>query len=477
MPHTVGPRPPKLRKYQENTLDDLRRALRRHRSVLLQSPTGSGKSVMIAHMMRTSAERGMRSWLICHRRELIDQLSDHLWSVGVSHGIIAAGSRQTHDPIQVASVQTLVRRLDKLLPPDLLAIDEAHHATATTYRKIVEHCRGAWIVGLSATPQRTDGTGLGDIFDGMVHGPTVAELTKLGYLSPYRIIAPAKPIDMTGVRSRMGDYVTSELEAVVDQGELTGSAVEHYVKYVAPGTCLVYCVSRAHAHHVTDAYLEAGILAQYVAGDTTPEVRRLAIEGFKNGMPPVIVSVDLFGEGLDAPGLRAVQLLRPTKSLILHLQQVGRALRIEDGKDSAIILDHCGNSWLHGLPDDFREWSLEGRAKKDSELSAPSLRHCPECFSIYRAILGACPLCGWEPKVEPRILEETDEELVEIDQVEHRRLRKGEEGRARGLEALVALAVERKYRPGWAARKQSYRSKEPLDKLRAEENRIRREMR
>ncbi len=477
MPDQTGAQPPKLREYQTDTLNDVRTALRSHRRVLLQSPTGSGKSVMIAHMMRTSAQRGMRSWLICHRRELIDQLSEHLWSVGVSHGIIAAGKSHTHDPIQVASVQTLVRRLDKLPPPALLAIDEAHHATASTYRKIVEHCDRSWIVGLSATPQRTSGEGLDDIFDALVHGPTVSDLTSQGFLSPYRIIAPAKPIDLSGVHSRMGDYVKSELEAVVDQTELTGSAVAHYKKFVAPHTCLVYCVSRAHAHHVNDAYLAAGIDSAYVAGDTPGPERTALVAGFKRGRPKVIVSINLFGEGLDAPGLRAVQLLRPTKSLILHLQQVGRALRIEEGKENAIILDHCGNSWIHGLPDDERDWSLEGRKKKDSDESAPSLRHCPECFSIYRAILGACPLCGWEPVTVPHILEETDDELVEIDQLEHRRLRKREESTARGLQALVELAVGRGYKRGWAARRQSFRSHEPIAQLRVEEDKIRRGMR
>lgn len=455
-----------LRDYQANAIDELRGALRTHRRALLQSPTGSGKSVIIAHMMRESARRGLSSWLVCHRRELLDQLSDQLWDLDVQHGMIAGGKSGTKDAVQVASVQTLVRRLHKLPPPDLLAVDEAHHATAKTYRKIIDHCSRAWTIGLTATPQRTDGTGLGDIFDTLVRGPDVATLTRRGFLAPYRIIAPPHPMDTTGVHSKGGDYVKSELEVVVDQSTVTGNAVQHYKKYVHPRTCLVYCVTRAHARHVTEAYQRAGIFAVYVAGDTPAAERRVAIEGFRKGMPPVIVSVDLFGEGLDAPGLVAVQLLRPTRSLILHLQQIGRALRVEEGKDEAIILDHAGNTWLHGLPDDEREWTLEGREKKNGkpQLAAPSLRHCPNCFSIFKAQLGKCPACGYTPQVKERVPEETDEELVEIQKAQHRKMRRMEEGRARDLESLVRLAQSRGYKVSWAGIRYWLRNKKRISR-------------
>jgi DNA repair protein RadD len=450
---------PKLRDYQDKALADMRVELRQGLSVLLRSPTGSGKGVIIAHMMRVSAERGMTSWLLCHRKELITQLSDHLWSLGVQHGVIAAGRTPTHDPVQIGSVQTVVRRLGRMPPPRLLVIDEAHHATANTYRKIIEHCKDSFLVGPTATPQRTDGTGLGDIFDVIVHGPEVSELIDRGYLSQYRIIAPSQAIDTAGVHSRGGDYVTGELEAVVNQAAITGRAVEHYMEYVHPRTCLVYCVSRAHARHVAETYQKAGIAAVYVGGDTPPDERKLAIDGFRNGMPQVIVSVDLFGEGLDAPGLKAVQLLRPTKSLILHLQQIGRALRVEEGKGRAIILDHVGNTWVHGLPDEEREWTLEGKKKAGTGDSAIGLRHCPKCFSIFRAVLRGCPLCGWVAVVEARILEETDEKLVEIDVAALRAHRKKEERGAKDLESLVRLGLDRGYQPAWAGIRHALRTK------------------
>lgn len=477
---------PTLRDYQDESVKRLRAAMRRSRRVILQSPTGSGKTVTAAYMVARAQERGLSSNLVVHRRELVKQISEALWSAHVRHGFIAAGRTMTKDDVHVSSVQTLVRRMDRVPTPDLVIVDECHHATATTYRKVLDDWPDAWVIGLTATPSRTDGQGLGDVFDEIVEGPDVGDLIERGYLSPYRVIAPSEPLDVSRVPISRGDFQRKGLEVVVDNKAVIGDAVRHYQKYVAPKTCLVYCVSRAHARHVTEAYREAGIDAHYVAGDTPDGERERAVEWFRRGRIPVIVSVDLFGEGLDCPGLTAVQLLRHTTSLGLHLQQIGRALRIEPGKDCAIILDHVGNTWRHGLPDDEREWSLEGRKitkKKAEELQAPDLRHCPECFAIFRAS-QVCPSCGHQFEIKGAMPEHEDGELEEIDPEEHRRRRaaerKREEAQARGLRALTELAIERDYKPGWAARRQSFRrdgESASLAELRKMENEIRRELR
>ena len=449
--------PPTLRKYQKRLQDQVRVELRTHQCVLLQSPTGSGKTLLTASMIGTAAKREMRSWFTVHRIELVRQTSDALWLSGVPHGKIAANHPETTDIVQVATIQSLIRRLGRLPKPRFIIIDEAHRAVSASYRKLIEACPDAFVVGLTATPCRTDGRGLDDIFQALVTGPTVTDLTRAGYLSPYRIVAPGKPVDTSEIHTRGGDWAKDELEVLVDQSSIIGSAVAHYQRYVFPGTCLVYCVSRLHARHVTEVYRQSGINAVYVAGDTTKSDREQAIEGFRTGQPPVIVSVDLFGEGLDVPGLNAVQLLRPTQSLGLFLQQVGRGLRVEEGKRHLVILDHVGNSWRHGLPDDAREWTLEGRkrGKGKVEPGAIALRHCSKCFSIFPAVCSACPNCGAEYLIRGRLPEEEDGELQEIEAEEHRRARKQsrrEEGIAGGesLEALVALGVERGYKPGWA---------------------------
>jgi DNA repair protein RadD len=460
---------PALRPYQATLIADVRAELRTHKRVVLQAPTGSGKTVLTAHMIREAARRGRSAWFMVHRNELLEQTSKALYYSDVPHGRIAAGCSMTKDPVQVASVQTLVRRLDRVDPPDLIVVDEAHHTVASSYRAILDHCPNAYVVGLTATPIRTDGTGLGDLFSGLVLGPSVQDLIAQGYLAPYRIVAPPSKVDLTGVHRRGGDYVRGELEAVVDRATIMGDAVEHYQKHVQrkangrPPTCLTYCVSRQHAKHVEAAYRQAGVDARYCAGDTPKAERDAIVAGFRVGVPPVIVSVDLFGEGLDVPGLFAVQLLRPTVSLTLHLQQIGRALRPETGKDYALVLDHVGNTWKHGLPDDDRDWSLEGEArrkKKATDETAPGIRICDKCFAVYRITLPACPVCGAVPEIKGRGgPEQVDGELEELDPEIHRqrRMRRIEEGRADTLEALVSLALERGYKPGWAGIKYAVR--------------------
>jgi DNA repair protein RadD len=474
---------PILRPYQATALADVRAALRHHRRVLLVSPTGSGKTVLTARMIQGAQERGLRTWFIVHRRELLQQTCGALWGLGVHHGAIAAGRPRTRDLVQVASVQTLGRRDLATLPaPDLIVVDEAHHATAATYRRVLDAYPEAWVVGLTATPERTDGAGLGDLFDALVMGPTVGELIGAGYLSPYRLVAPPQTVDVGGVRTQRGDYARGELAAVVDRASIVGDAVAHYRRHVGsnPGppsarSCLVYCVNRAHARHVAEAYVQAGISAAYVAGDTPDAERAEAIAGFRRGSPAVLVSVDLFGEGLDVPGLAAVQLLRPTQSLSLHLQQIGRALRVEDGKPHATVLDHVGNTWRHGLPDDERDWTLEGRRnrKKAAEDPGPALRHCPRCHAIYRASLQACSACGTAAPPAPRTGPEVVEgELVEVDLEARRKLRRREQAQARTLEELVRMAKRDGMKPGWAGAVWAARTGQPKQAAMAQARRI-----
>jgi len=441
---------PQLRDYQHDLIKRLRHTMRSARRVVVQSPTGSGKTVLTAHMIRRAAEKNLRCWFLVHRRELLKQTSDALWLSGVPHGLIAAGRTPTHDLVQVATVQTLVKRLGVVPPPSLLVIDEAHHTAAASYRQIVEHCAGAHIVGLTATPCRTDGRGLDDLFDAIVLGPAVADLMDAGYLARYRVICPPGAVDVSGVHIRGGDYARDEMDAIVGQRSVVAGNVEHYLRFIAPRSCLVYTVSRAHARLVEAAYREAGVDAMYCGGDTPADERNVIVDRFKRGKLPVIVSVDLFSEGLDVPGLHSVQLLRPTKSLALHLQQVGRALRPEAGKEYALILDQTSNSHTHGLPDDERAWTLEGKKRsRKAEPLGPPIRNCPECFALYHATLRECPACGHETEATHRTPEEVEGELVEMSAAEFRAQRH-EIGRARTLQELVQVAKKRGKQISWA---------------------------
>lgn len=472
---------------QDEFVDDIREAFRSHQAVLAQAPTGYGKTIVASYIAKGAAAKKRRVTFTVHRKNLITQTAVTFEKFGVPYGIIAAGHRQAnHELVQIASIQSLVRRLDTAPPVDLLIVDECHLACSASWSKVLKFYRerGARLLGNTATAARLDGRPLSEHFDTIVVGPSMQRLIDAGRLSDYNIIAPNIP-DLSGVRKLGGDYRVGDLEQVINDQHLVGNAVKHYKKWMPGRRALAFCVSIAASEITAQRFSEAGVPAAHIDGTTPDERRQEIIHDFADGRILVLCNVDLVTTGFDLSSqvgrevpVEGIILLRPTASVVLFLQMVGRGMRYKP--DPAIILDHSGATLAHGLPCQEREWSLDGRTKKDSNGSAPSLRHCPECFSIYRATLGACPLCGWEPKVEPRILDETDEELVEIDKLEHRRLRVGEERRARGLGALVALAVERGYAPGWAARRQSYRTdgmKGSFKRLLNEENQIRREMR
>lgn len=439
-----------LRPYQTALLDDARAAFRNgDRSVLIQLPTGGGKTVSGSHMIGGSSRRGKVCWWLSHRRELIAQTSRTFSAVGITHGIIAGGhSSDPHKLAQIGSVQTVARRLDRLAPPDLIIFDECHHLGAAQWAKIFEAFPEAKIVGLTATPWRLDGKGLGRWFNTMVNGPTVADLIENGSLSRYRLFAPSTP-DLSGVATQMGDYKKDSLAAAMDKPSIVGDAVAHYRKLCTGKRAVAFAVNIEHSQHIVEQFRGAGIPAEHVDGTMDTNSRDAAIQRFIAGETLILSNCELFGEGFDVPAIEAAILLRPTKSLSLHLQQVGRALRPAPGKSEAIILDHAGNSLIHGLPDDDREWSLEDRAKrKAGEKSTVAIKSCPSCFHIHRPA-PACPQCGHAYVAAVREIEHVEGELQEVDLQALRIQKKKEVANARSREALEAIAKQRGYKPGW----------------------------
>ena len=442
-----------LRDYQKDIIAKTRSNMRHGvRANLIQSPTGSGKTLLTAHMLKTAAEKGMASWFVVHRRELIKQSRDAFDGEGVKHGIIAANMDVAKTAlIQIASVQTLARRFHKYRVPSLIVWDECHHIAANSWAKIFNSFPNAFHIGLTATPERMDGTGLGKWFRAMIEGPSVAWLIKNGYLAPYKLFAPGN-IDLTGVRTRMGDYVGSELTSIVDRPSITGDAIKHYVKHASGRRAVVFCASIAHSKHVTQQFNDAGIVAEHVDGETDSSLRDQSIRRFKDGTTRILSNVELFGEGFDVPCIEAVVLLRPTKSLGLFLQQVGRSLRPSPGKQHAIILDHAGNCRLHGLPDEKRAWSLEGRSKAERKQPPVGLRICSECFGAQRRGPAECIYCGHIFEVESRKIQEIEGELSEVDILAYKKRKKSEQFGARTLHELIRLGTQRGYKsPYWWA--------------------------
>lgn len=446
-----------LRAYQTEAIDAVRQSFAAgRRAPLLVAPTGAGKTVIFSYITQNARAKGRRVMILTHRAELLDQTSRALTGLGVDHGVVAAG--RTADPaqaVQVAGVQTLVRRLDYVRPPDLIIIDEAHHAAAGSWRAIVRAYPDARLLGVTATPERLDGKSLGDVFDDLIRGPEVAGLIAQGFLSPPKHFAPPTALDMSGVRTVAGDYNKADLERAVDRPTITGDAVAHYQRLCPGAPAIAFCTSILHATHVAQDFKAAGYRWEVFDGTLSPTERREVVEGLGTGALHGISSCEIVSEGFDLPCVTAAILLRPTQSLGLYLQQVGRVLRPHAAKTHALILDHVGNTLRHGLVTQRREWSLEGagprrRRKKDDEEEVKN-RQCPACYGVHEPA-PVCPMCGHVYEVQQRKLEAVDGTLQELTEDNIRAMAKREQGSARSLAELVALGRARGYKnpAAWA---------------------------
>ncbi|MBF0140100.1 MAG: DEAD/DEAH box helicase [Magnetococcales bacterium] len=418
------------------------------RTVIMQGPTGVGKTVTMAAMAKTSMGMGNRVIFTVHRRELLHQSCRALDSWNIRHGIIASGYPMDDAMMHVASINTLVRRMQKIQPPDLIIVDEAHHAMAGQWAQVIRHWPGATVVGLTATPQRLDGKGLGELFQRLVIGPTTSWLIENKYLSPFRLFAPPNGIDTSSVKSAMGDFKKDQLAVVCDKNSITGNAVEHYVRHASGKRAIVFCVSIKHAEHVAEEFQKNGIEAIHITGMDDRDHRDDVMRKFAAGEIKVLCSVDLISEGFDVPAVEAIIMLRPTQSLTLYLQQIGRALRYIPGK-TAIILDHAGNCNRHGMPDAARTWSLAGKQKKSTkDADDISIVTCSQCYAVFRPA-PECPVCGFEQAVNPRKIQEVDGDLVEIDPKELARIRARQISGAHTFDELEVIRKARGYKPGW----------------------------
>jgi superfamily II DNA or RNA helicase len=456
--------PPVLRDYQAQLLDDAREAFRAHRRVLAVLPTGGGKTVSFADLTRRVAERGKRVVITAHRIEIVQQISGALTAMGVPHGMIAAGHPRNGQPVQVGMVQTLARRTQHLDVPDLLVIDEAHHAVAGTWATLAAAWPRARILGVTATPERQDGKGLRAAFDAMVIGPSVRDLIERGHLAPFRHWSTPEAFDTSGIRTTAGDYNAADVAAAMVKQRIVGCAVTEYRQRADGLPAVAFCPTVAFAEQVAADFRAAGIPAAAVDGGMAPHARAAALDGLRRGTIRVITSCDLISEGFDVPAIGAAILLRPTKSLGLYMQQVGRVLRPKPDGSHAVIIDHVGNGIAHGLADAPREWSLDGKAARRE---TPPVRQCPACYRVFAA--GEAPDCTTAPcglapdtasgSSERKAPEVIAGELVDLTETVRVGWAPGTDLRASPLrdvlrhartrEQLAAVAAARGYSPGW----------------------------
>lgn len=448
-----------LRDYQADLIERGRAALRRTPRVLLQAPTGAGKTALASFMVGESAGRGSLAYFICHRAELVEQTSRTFDKFGIRHGFIAAGRQlDIERQAQIASIDTLKNRVALLQPPKLALWDECHHMGAAGWSAVMAAWPNTYHIGLSATPTRLDGQGLGAYFGELVLGPSVAWLIEQGHLSDYRIFAPPPPAEL---KARGMNDGTGEQAKVMDRPKLVGDIVGHWLRHANGLRTVGFACNIEHSQHMVAAFNAAGIPAAHLDGNTPKGERAKIIQDYAAGRIRVLWNVSLFGEGFDLAAIAqcdvtidCVILARQTQSLGLYLQMVGRALRPGPGK-VAVILDHAGNAQRHGFPDDEREWTLEGREKgrkAANDDGPPPPYSCVQCFmQIKRPLPTHCPHCGAPIIKTAREIEvAADIELQELTREEKRRakwdrLREEDEACRQGLGALVALGQRRGY--------------------------------
>jgi superfamily II DNA or RNA helicase len=422
---------------------------------------------MAAALINHVVDRGHRVLVIAHRREIITQTRDKLVSNGLTPGIVLAGLEDELRPyatVQVAAIQTLharaVRSKRMAMPAaTYLIIDEAHHSRARTYQKLLELYPDAYIIGLTATPVRGDGRGLGNIFEELIEAPQVAELIVGGYLVRSRVYAPVDP-DLRDVRVEKGDYVIHQLADRMNTRELVGDVVSDWREHSERRKTVVFAVNVAHSVAIKNAFLAVGVKAEHLDGETPKDERDAILARLKSGETQVVSNCMVLTEGWDMPQVGCCILARPTKQLGLFRQMIGRVLRPCEGKPDAIILDHSGAVFRHGLPEDPIEWSLSvdhkaenRRQRSRARGEEPKLRECPEC----RVLMAAppCHQCGWIPAPRRRGedigFEDGELGLVVNGKAQAPPVSVAE--RMSFFQQLRAVQQQRGYKKGWAAYK------------------------
>jgi DNA repair protein RadD len=436
-----------LRPYQARAIDALRDGLRAgHRRLLLVAPTGAGKTTIASHVIASAVARGRKVQFWAHRTELISQCSHRLDDHEIPHGILQGSrSRAAHEPVQVVSVPTLVRRPERAQGVDLVIVDEAHRSVSASYVRCLEAVGPrATVIGLTATPYRSDGAPLGDLYEDLVVVAQPEELVDAGFLMRPTMYAPDRP-QLDGVRSRGGDYVAEQLaERMIRLG---GNVVRCWQRLAGDERTVVFACNVRHSEDVVARFCEAGIRAEHVDGETPAAQRDAILARLRSGETQVVSNVGILTEGWDLPTLGAVVLARPTKSRGLYLQMVGRVLRTAEGKDRAIVLDHGGNVERFGSPTDPTAYSLaedEAACARSARPDGPTVRVCGRCFAVFAAPERTCGACGWTMPEAPIPVEEEDVEMVEV------RAPTGDQAIGE-LMALLRQAERRGYKDGWVA--------------------------
>ena len=435
-----------LRDYQKDLLDRLFQAYADgYQAPCIVLPCGGGKSVIIAEAAKRFTSEKKTVLFLVHRKELCGQIERTFVNSGVDM-----------DYCRIMMVQTMVRRLKKTACPDLIITDENHHSLAKTYRRIYKAFPDAKRLGVTATPERIDGSGLSDVNDILIEGVNAQWLVEHRYLSPYDYYAPN--IKTPKFHVRQGDFDLAEMNGFFEKHlpQIYGDVLEHYRRLADGQQAICYLSGVEISRRTAALFTESGIPAAHIDGSTPPFVRDSIIHAFRDGRVKILCNVDIISEGFDVPDCSCVIMLRPTKSLTLYIQQAMRCMRYRPDK-RAVIIDHVNNIDRHGFPDALREWLLEGHPKAKGTGAAP-VKCCGNCFACVPANTKVCPHCGhtFETGRKPA-REDPDFELVKVNTAKDRVRFYLTPAVCETVEELKIYAAQHGYKPGWVWHQQKAR--------------------
>lgn len=452
----------RLRSYQRKTIDNVLNSMRQgHKRIIVQQPPRTGKTVIMAEIARKATDKGNRVMFIIHRKEVLVQAKTTFRKQDVNMNLATMGM-----------VQTLTRRVNKLTEPQLILIDEAHHALSQSYRRIIDAFPNAYILYFTATPIRTGHDQLDQIADDIIVGKSIKWLTQHHFLAPFHYYGLGD-IDRSKLRKAHGDYSSDSMNEAISR-QIYGHIVDQYQRLAKGKQAVVYCHSIESAKKVTEQFTQAGITAAEIDGDTDSKVRDCLVQKFRDQQLTILANVNLFTEGVDLPNVDCVIMARPTSSLALYLQFSMRCLNPRKGK-TAIIIDHVDNFLNFGLPNNDRNWSeaiitKDKRKSKSIADNGPAIAQCNYCFGTFyrdQIIDDCCPLCGHELKKETKDYKIVNVDLQEIKENQAIKRRKQlvnkiledqvmanvadkTPGQLTTLKELQAYAKLHNYSSGWA---------------------------
>ncbi|WOL24251.1 hypothetical protein fHeYen801_041 [Yersinia phage fHe-Yen8-01] len=499
-----------LRDYQDSAILETRVSFREVNGVLLVLATGAGKTIIFCEIAKSAALKGRRTLVLAHRDLLIKQASAKMTNIGVPHGVIMAKYRPEYfHKVQVGSIQTIARRLDKIpFTPDIIVIDEAHLSAADTYHRIINKWPNAKVLGVTGSPCRLDNKPLGrewgGHFDKLIKVISIAELIQRGFLVRPRYFVGETRINPNMFGMRGGDFKVEEMEAAFNKPSLNGDAVKQYKAkcYGKPG--IAWCITIAHAKDVAEEFNRGGVPCEVLCGDDDDERRADVLGRLARRELLMVAFVGILIEGVDVPEIEVIILLRLSMSLSSYLQVIGRGLRPAPGKTCCYVLDHAGMIFEHGPADIERDWSLtEGEYNEKAKQSKTSLVQCGKCFYVFYRGEGkeagrihrlnnpastvdmVCPECGTEvDRATAMALKHSDENMLELTAEDLAKRAKDEEkeslrrinmmkrketAKAETLDELLILAAQRGYKPQWAHKLLDGRMKKIYKRLEEEQ--------